>query len=135
MGLAFESGAIERVFRGHPEVTFALVFGSSARGTSHQGSDLDVAVGLRSGTRWSARELGAVIAALESSVRRTVDVTLLDEATAALAFRVFRDGREVYVADRGALVNRRARAILDYLDFKPVEQRCAEGVLRVARGR
>jgi hypothetical protein len=38
--------------------------------------------------------------------------------------------------DRAALVARKARVILDYLDFKPVEELCAAGVLRAAaRGR
>jgi hypothetical protein len=34
--------------------------------------------------------------------------------------------------DHGALVARQAQALLDYLDFKPVEERCAAGVLRQA---
>ncbi len=39
------------------------------------------------------------------------------------------------VRDRGALVSRKARAILEYLDFRPVEELCASGVLAAARGR
>ena len=34
-----------------------------------------------------------------------------------------------------ALVARKTRAILDYLDFKPVEDLCAAGVLRAAARR
>ena len=38
--------------------------------------------------------------------------------------------------DHAALVRRKARAILEYLDFKPIEELCAAGVLRAAaRGR
>ena len=33
------------------------------------------------------------------------------------------------------MVARKARALLDYLDWKPVEERCAEGILRAAAAR
>jgi hypothetical protein len=64
-----------------------------------------------------------------------VDLVLLDEAPPALAYRVFRDGRTIVVRDRPALAARRARAFLDYLDFRPVEELCARGVLAAAHGR
>jgi hypothetical protein len=60
----------------------------------------------------------------------------LEPAPPALAYRVFRDGRVLVERDHARLVARRARAILEYLDFKPVEERCARGVLAAAgRGR
>jgi hypothetical protein len=38
--------------------------------------------------------------------------------------------------DRGALVERKTRAILEYLDFRPIEELAARGVLAAAaRGR
>jgi hypothetical protein len=54
-----------------------------------------------------------------------------------LAYRIFRDGHVLIERDRRALVARKARAILDYLDFKPVEDLCTAGILRAAarRGR
>jgi hypothetical protein len=72
-----------------------------------------------------------------SAVGRSVDLVLLDEARPALAYRIFRDGEVIIERDHAALVARKARAILDYLDFKPVEERCAAGILRAtaARGR
>jgi hypothetical protein len=63
-------------------------------------------------------------------------VVLLDEAPAPLAYRILRGGRLIVVRDHAALVARKTRAILDYLDFKPIEDLCAAGVLRAAaRGR
>jgi hypothetical protein len=65
-----------------------------------------------------------------------VDLVLLDEAPSPLAYRAFRDGQVVLERDHAALVARKARAILQYLDFKPIEELCASGVLRAAsRGR
>jgi predicted nucleotidyltransferase len=88
--------ALRRALEAEPDVAYALLFGSAARGTAHAGSDADV----------------------------------------ALAYRIFRDGHLLVERDHGALVARKARAILDHLDFKPVEDLCAAGVLRAAaRGR
>src|SRR3989442_13682668 len=112
-----------------PRIAYALVFGSHATGKAHGGSDLDVALGFADGRRVDAWELGALTARLESATGCTVDLVLLDEAPPGLAFRVFRDGRAVVVRDRGALSRRRARAILDYLDFRPMGQLFTRGVL------
>ena len=66
---------------------------------------------------------------------RRVDLVLMDDAAAPLAYRIFRDGRVFLERDHAALVARKAQAILQYLDFKPVEELCTEGVLRAAARR
>ena len=62
-----------------------------------------------------------------------MDLVLLDEAGPGLAYRVFRDGKVIFQRDRRALVDRKARAILDYLDFRPVEQTFTHAVLEAGR--
>lgn len=116
-------------------IAYALVFGSQARGKASEGSDLDVAIGLTDRASLSPLELGGLVSRLEQVTAQTVDMVLLEEAPAGLAYRVFRDGRPVFVRDRGAFVERKARAILEYLDFKLIEDIVARGVLtRAARG-
>lgn len=117
-------------------IAYALVFGSHARGKASAESDLDVAIGLADGARGlSPLELGGLVSRLEQVTAQTVDMVLLEEAPPGLAYRVFRDGRAVFVRDREAFVERKARAILEYLDFKPIEDIVARGVLtRAARG-
>lgn len=128
--------ALRQALEAEPAVGYALLFGSRARGTEHPGSDADVAVGLTAGAARDVQTLGRLAARLESAAGRRVDLVLLDEAPAPLAYRIFRDGGVLVERDRAALVARKARAILDYLDFKPVEELCAAGVLRAAaRGR
>ena len=39
--------SIRRALAEMPHAAFAIVFGSRARGTSHAGSDLDIALGVR----------------------------------------------------------------------------------------
>ena len=112
-----------------PGVSFAVVFGSSARGTDHTGSDVDVALGFGHGRRPAARELGAIVSRLEEATGQTVDIVVVEDASPGLAYRIFRDGVEVFVRDRAALVERKARAILEYLDYRPIEEALSKAVL------
>ncbi len=124
--------ALRRALEDDPRVTYAVLFGSTARGTARRDSDLDIAVGLRSRTRIEARELGDLVSRLEGAAGRPVDLLLLDEAPPAVAYRVFRDGRLIVEHDHRALVERKTRAILEYLDFRPFEDLAARGVLTAA---
>ena len=127
---------LRQEFAADPRFAYALLFGSTARGTAHAESDVDVAVGLVDGVSLDVHEIGDLVSRLESATGRTVDLVLLDEAGPALAYRIFRDGVTVLVRDSRAMVARKARAILGYLDFRPVEERCTRGVLAAAtRGR
>ena len=112
-----------------PQVAFALVFGSRARGTAHAASDIDVALDFARGRRPGAYEIGAIVSRLEAAAGQSVDVIVLDDAPPGLAYRVFRDGVTVFVRDRSALVERKTRAILQYLDFQPVEEALSKAVL------
>ncbi len=118
-----------------PRIAYALVFGSSARGTMHAGSDVDVAVGVSGPDHLDALAIGGLISRLEDVAGRSVDLVLLDEAPPGLAYRIFRDGRAILVRDRGALVARRAAAIIEYLDFRPFEEFFTRSVLAANHGR
>jgi predicted nucleotidyltransferase len=124
--------ALRRILADDLRIEYALVFGSNARGTGHVGSDLDVAVGLTS-TRIGALELGDLVSRLESAAGRPVDLVVLDEAPPGLAYRVFRDGRVIVKKNHRAFIERKTRAILEYLDFRPMESLAAGGVLAAAR--
>lgn len=125
--------ALRAVLEADARVAYALIFGSAGRGSTHAGSDLDVAVGLRPGAVLEALAVGDMISRLEAAAGRPVDLVLLDKAPPTVAYRVFRDGRVILERDRAAFVERKTRAILDYLDFKPVEDACSRGVLAAAK--
>jgi len=127
--------ALTAVLAADPRIAYALLFGSGVRGTTHLESDVDVAIGVAGPTSFDLIDLGALAAKLEAAAGRRVDLVLLDEASPGLAYRVFRDGHTIVARDKPALDARRARAILEYLDFRPVEQLCARGVLAAAHGR
>jgi predicted nucleotidyltransferase len=119
-----------------PRIAYALLFGSRARGSAHGASDIDVAIGLTAGARLEPLALGDLVSRLERASGRTVDLLLLDDAPPGIAYRVFRDGRPIVVKDPRAIAARKARAILEYLDFRPLEELVSRGVLAAAtRGR
>ena len=127
--------ALRRALAAEPDVANALLFGSRARGSERPDSDVDVAVELIPGAPRDVRALGGLAVRLEAATGRSIGLVLLDEASPPLAYRIFRDGRMLIERDHAVLVARKARAILDYLDFKPVEDLCAAGVLRAAASR
>jgi uncharacterized protein len=133
------SGAVEllrQVLERDPRIAYAVVFGATARGGTHAGSDIDLAVGLEPGTTVTTLELGALTADLEAAAHQHVDLTVLDEAPDPLAYRVFRDGVVLVERNHRALAERKAQAILGYLDFRPLEEIAVRGVLAAAaRGR
>ena len=131
-----DAAALRSALENDPRITYALIFGSVARGTEHAGSDVDVAIGLRPGPPLAPLEVGAIVSALESATRRNVDLVLLDEAPPGLAYRIFRDGRVVFERDPGAFVDRKTRAILESLDYRPFEEIFTRGAIAAAaRGR
>lgn len=130
----FES--LKQLLEPDGRVAYALVFGSAARGATSSESDIDIAIGLAVGVRLTVREFAELASRLESATGRPVDLVLVDEAPPALAYRVFRDGLIVSLRDRRAFVMAKARAILEYLDLKPIQDVCVRGVLKAAaRGR
>jgi predicted nucleotidyltransferase len=129
-------GQLRHVLEQEPRIAFALLFGSVARETSSPHSDMDIAVGLQQGVSLTTRDIGSLIADLERAAGRAIDLVLLESAPPALAYRVFRDGVVLVERDHRALAERKARAILDYLDFRPIEEIAVRGALAAAaRGR
>ena len=126
---------LRSVFEADARVAYALIFGSSVTGKVHAHSDVDVAIGMAGAHQLDTMELGALASRLEAAAGRRVDLVLLDEAPPSLAYRAFRDGRAIFTRDPVALKTRRARAILEYLDFRPVEELCTRGVLAARDGR
>lgn len=124
--------AVRKVLAEDPRIAYALVFGSNARGTAHAGSDLDIAIGLESDTHLSALDLGELISRLERASGRQVDIVLMDQAPPPVAYRAFRDGRVIVEKNHRRLAEEKARAILEYLDFRPIEQIATRGVLAAA---
>jgi predicted nucleotidyltransferase len=127
--------ALRTTLTDDPRIAYALVFGSTARGTDHALSDVDVAIGTAADASLGTLDLGELNSRLEAVVARPVHLVVLDEAPPGLAYRVFKDGAPLFVRDARAFKSRLARAILEYLDFRPVEELFTRSVLRRSDGR
>ncbi len=76
------------------------------------------------------------IARLEEVAGASVELVLRDEAPPGLAFRIFQEGRVLFDRDPSAFLERKAKAMLEYYDWQPIEARLARAVLEPAqRGR
>lgn len=128
-----QRAALAQVLERDARVAYGFLFGSVARGRARADSDVDVALGLVDGAQMDPLAIGRLVSDLERASGHTVDLVLLHEAPPALAYRVFRDGVVLMTRDRSALVERKVRAVLDYLDFQPFESAFVRGALR-ARG-
>jgi predicted nucleotidyltransferase len=125
--------ALRQVVEADERVTYALLFGSAREGVVRPGGDVDVAVALNEPA--SAVIVGALTARLEAAAQHPVDLVVIAEAPPAIAYRIFRDGVVLVCRDRAAFADRQARAVMEYLDFRPVEETLTRGALAAARGR
>lgn len=117
------------VLEADARIAYALVFGSAARGTAHSHSDVDIALGLTAGSVLGTLEIGELVSSLERVAGTGADIVMLHEAAPGLAYRIFRDGHLVFARDPRALAARRAQAILEYLDFRPIEDLFSRTIL------
>jgi predicted nucleotidyltransferase len=117
--------ALEDVLAEEPNILFAILFGSRARGRARPESDVDLAVLPRDADLPLRAEL-ALQARLERDLGRPVDVLRLDRADPLVRWEVARHGVPVLCRDRRALVRFVARAALEHADIAPLAARAGE---------
>jgi uncharacterized protein len=106
------------------DVVAAYLFGSRARGTAREGSDVDVAVLFRGEPPATLDGLGMdLLADLERDLGCRVDLVVLNRIPWDLVHRVLRDGRLVLERDRSARIQFEVAARNQYFDTQPIRQR------------
>jgi hypothetical protein len=130
--------ALEPYFRSIDGVVLAYLFGSHARGRAGPLSDVDVAV-LLAGAPTDDRCFGArleIIGGLMDILHANdVDVLVLNQAPAALRYRVLRDGQLLFCGAEQARIDFTVRTVGEYLDLKPMIERHERAILeRAAKG-
>jgi predicted nucleotidyltransferase len=116
------SAAASRILPAYPEVTAAYLYGSAARG--EPAADLDVALLLQAHP--DAKRLEQIAARLQAQGAPNgpeLDVRPLSGTSPRLRRNVLRDGRLLYEADRKRRIEFEARAMSEWLDFKPTWER------------
>ena len=111
---------LRAVLARHPQVNFAMLFGSLARGTARPDSDLDLAVG--ADRPLHSDEIIALIGDLATASGRAVDLIDLADAGEPLLGQILAHGVRVLgdSTRHGALLSRH---LTDVADFVPLQQR------------
>ena len=111
-------------------VVAASLIGSQARGQVAPLSDIDLGVWCDPGLDAAARlrlRLDLAAAAARAVGTEEIDLVLLNGATPLFRHRAVRDGRRLLERDPRARVRFEARAMLDFLDTKPLREELARG--------
>jgi predicted nucleotidyltransferase len=122
--------AMAPVFRSHPEVAAAYVFGSVARGTADAESDIDIGLVYREPARSSAHddladELTSALA--RATGRERVDVLDLGAQGPIFCHQVLIEGKLIHETDRARRVDFESDTIVRAIDFRPTYELATQG--------
>ena len=121
-----EGGALERslqgILAGRSEPLVAVyLFGSRARGTATDRSDVDVAVLYAEAPASGLEGLGLDLEAdLERALGLPVQIVVLNTAPVDLVHRVLRDGHLLLDRDRSRRIRFEVKARNEYFDLQPL---------------
>jgi predicted nucleotidyltransferase len=107
---------LKHVLQQTPEVRLAVLFGSMSRRTARPGSDVDVAILLKSDSDPDGTRLNVE---LERELARSVHLVRLDTAPPLLRFEIARDGLLLIERETHAWSEFRAHAMIDWWDWAP----------------
>ncbi|HWR59515.1 MAG TPA: nucleotidyltransferase domain-containing protein [Thermodesulfovibrionales bacterium] len=125
---------IERIvayFKGRDEVTALYLFGSLSKRRENSDSDIDVAVLIdeaKSERLDFDRHKKEYYNASPTFSLRPVDIVILNTAPPFLKHQILKSGKILFDRNRGLRVRFTARAIMEYLDFKPLQDIMLRGV-------
>lgn len=118
---------IQQCLQRHPDIAAAYIYGSAARGKLTPMSDIDVALVLRERSAFNQKLslLVEVGSDLQKLFRREADVKILNEVQSLpLLHEILSTGKLVFERDRELHRAFVARAVIAYLDFEPIYERC-----------
>lgn len=122
---------IKRYFRGRDEVSALYMFGSLSKKRATAESDIDIAV-LVNESKMKGRDFARIkeeyYRASPRLSMRPVDIVILNTAPSFLKHQVLRTGKILFDRNRKLRVRFTARAIMEYLDFKPLQDIMLKGV-------
>ena len=122
MDAAWIESELRSFFASTPGDAVAVyLYGSVARGTARQGSDVDVGVLLEEDPPRTLQGLKLDLEAdLEMLLRIPVQLVVLNRAPADLIHRVLRDGKLVLDRDRSQRIRFEVKARNEFFDLQPI---------------
>ncbi len=118
-------------FKGRDEVSALYIFGSAAIGKETAESDIDIAVLIndrKKGRKTYESLKKTYYSASPRFSLRTIDIVVLNTAPTFLKHRIIKTGKIVFDRNRRLRVRFVANAIIEYLDYKPIEDICLKAV-------
>lgn len=114
---------IIKVLSEESDILFAFLFGSYAKGTQDEKSDIDIAVYLKDKSilervpLYPSRLAIKIERALDK--KKTVDVRILNGSTLRFRSQVLRFGKLLHSKDEKKRIEFETSSLLQYYDFKP----------------
>lgn len=108
--------ALRETLQAFPEISLAVLFGSTARGTAGSTSDVDLAVWLDTE---AVNRLWDIDLAAGAAMRRPVDLVDLRRAPPLLRLQIARHGIVLVEAEPGRWSRFKAQAMIDWWDWAP----------------
>ncbi len=114
---------IIKVLENESDVLFAYLFGSYAKGTHDEKSDIDIAIYLKDegilerDPLYPSRLAINIEKALDK--RKTVDISVLNGSTLVFRNQVLRYGKLLYSKDEKKRIEFETSSLAQYYDFKP----------------
>ena len=127
---------ITQYFRDRAEVSALYLFGSFSRDRANAESDIDIAV-LIDKSHLKRKNFESIkkqyYAASPSFSLRPVDIVILNTAPTFLKYQVLKTGKLLFDRKRKLRTKFTEEAIIEYLDFKPVQDIYLDAVSRRVR--
>jgi uncharacterized protein len=111
---------LRRRLEHEPNILAAYLFGSVARGTSGEASDVDVALLYETAPRAYLEQPFDLEAELSGALGRSVQIVALNRAPSDLIHRVLRDGILLVDRDRSKRIAFEVRARNEYFDMQSI---------------
>lgn len=114
---------LREVLAPRPEIVFAFLFGSYARGTANYLSDVDIALYVDETHMPPPGPYGYtsdLIVELRRQLKQNVDVIILNKAPLVLRFHILQDGKLLFCRDPLARIRFHEKTVREFLDFQPI---------------
>jgi hypothetical protein len=122
---------IKKIFLNH-KVIFAYLFGSQIEGNIGGLSDIDIAIYFDEKIPESERFDRKLKIAAEFSFllkRDDIDIVVLNDAYPLLQHRIIKQGKIIFSSDEKKRIDFEVKAVLRYLDFKPLLEKYTKETL------
>jgi predicted nucleotidyltransferase len=114
------------------ECVYALLFGSLARGTFKEYSDIDIAIKFKKGDDYLNKTL-RIMSKLSIKLNTDVDVIPLNISDTIIKYEIYSNGILVFCKDYNEYIDDHINAIDEYLDFEYVFNKFYERTVKEIR--